>query len=461
MAATSAKYLPKLDDGNYLVWRRRMQEIFQTRGLWEAVKGYRDAANVELTADALSTAQKTKNREAAALIMTCVDDIFVRDIQEEELAVERWRILETLHFDLASLDIATIFGELYSYTKSESMTMREYISKQEDILEKIQAVGVKIPDEIKAGMILPGLPKKKYGDLMKQFRVEDKTLTFLNVKARLLKFSRQEDLEKLKKREEDVGVAHAVVARPSTSKSKDQGGPNNSIIRCFKCGENGHGLKECKNDYKCYVCSGKGHISKNCPSNKQGGKGAAKVVMASDEKAVCMNVSGVMKKTGTYLDSCASHHMSPIRERFVNLVNEVSVSSVMQGDDSELKVMGMGDLVVKMASGYTVTFKDVLYIPDLGTTLISVARMTEKGFKVVFAHDEGVVMNKNNEEIYRVLNENYVYRIITDDHVRGECKILAGKLNVGLAYKNTVSASLWHGRFGHCNVDALKRIKNI
>lgn len=52
--------------------------------------------------------------------------------------------------------------------------MQEYLNRCEDILEKVEEVGVIIPDTIKAGMTLPGLPKKKYGELVRQFKVEDK-----------------------------------------------------------------------------------------------------------------------------------------------------------------------------------------------------------------------------------------------------------------------------------------------
>ena len=152
----------------------------------------------------------------------------------------------------------------------------------------------------------------------------------------------------------------------------------------------GHVSKYCRNDQKCFKCGKTNHIARDCTvkvgqeRNGSGGRnvtGQAKIavnVESTIEKAVCMKISeGKVRKEEFYLDSCASHHMSPNKDLFTELdVNRESL--VELGDDSKVEVKGVGKIKVKMSSGWEVTLEDVLFVPNLGTNLVSVGRITSK-----------------------------------------------------------------------------------
>lgn len=426
------KSIPVLNDENYLQWRERMKAFLTTRRLWEAVRGFRDEDGELIPEADWSETQRNKDEEAQIVLLQGVEDQFVGDIKNEVTAGGRWKALETLHCDYSSVDVATLFGEMYVVRKESTMTMRQYISKLEGIMDKISEAGVRLPDDVKAALLLPGLPRKKYESLINQFRVEDKTLTFLNVKSRLIKFGKQEEISKARTQQEEASAQlvrseQQPLARKKTEDrsprrfESSSGSSFRTPLKCFRCGEIGHGVRECRNELKCFKCKKSGHISTKCPEGEPSKESASAKIVSGQEnilqdtvkKAQCMVMNAEVRREAKYLDSCASHHMCPFKEWFVDL-GPSAVKEVNQGDSTGLKVEGEGKVVIKMASGWDITFENVLYVPRLGSTLISVGVLTKRGFRLAFAGDEGLVLSRDGKEVmFKAISVGGIYRIQT------------------------------------------------
>ena len=107
---------------------------------------------------------------------------------------------------------------------------------------------------------------------------------------------------------------------------------------------------------KCYSCQEFGQKSNERPSNKKKGKKKEEKCSCQDgncmnsesdssvksnensekrsEKFMSLNISQGMCKTGKYLDSCASHHMCPFKEWFVDGITDRNIENVHQGHDT-------------------------------------------------------------------------------------------------------------------------------
>lgn len=77
-------------------------------------------------------------------------------------------------------------------------------------------------------------------------------------------------------------------------------------------------------------------------------------------------------------------------------IEESNIDSVHQGDDTKF-----GVIVVKISTGWLITFDNVLYMPELGTTLISRGQLSKRPVKLECESEGGAVINisSNKEQI--------------------------------------------------------------
>jgi hypothetical protein len=173
-------------------------------------------------------------------------------------------------------------------------------------------------------------------------------------------------------------------------------------ITCKNCKKTGHGKPDC-------YAKGGGKEGQG-PKQKRAAKGkepdTAVVTTDNDERELFMftctsDYSAIMNKLdvpksrlGTCIDSGASRDYCPDRSKFITYkaVNR----KITTADGRTLRVIGMGDLEIKLrnGSGKTKTvFKDAIHTPDMVFTLISISRLDNAGFSVNF--NKGMCTIKN------------------------------------------------------------------
>ncbi|KAE8706762.1 Retrovirus-related Pol polyprotein from transposon TNT 1-94 [Hibiscus syriacus] len=84
------------------------------------------------------------------------------------------------------------------------------------------------------------------------------------------------------------------------------------------------------------------------------------------------------------LDSGASFHSTPCREIMENYVSG-DFGKVYLADDETLKIVGKGDIRLKLPNQTTWTLKGVRHIPGLKRNLISVGQLDDEGFSTTFS----------------------------------------------------------------------------
>ena len=102
------------------------------------------------------------------------------------------------------------------------------------------------------------------------------------------------------------------------------------------------------------------------------------------------------------LDCGTMSHMFTSREHFVTYV-ESSNEFVTIGGYNKVPVAGRGSVLFSAmlsSSWLSITLRDVLHIPYLGTNLVSLGTLYRKGASVQ-SFDKGLVIFKDGEELFR------------------------------------------------------------
>ncbi|XP_070144855.1 uncharacterized protein [Drosophila kikkawai] len=163
-----------------------------------------------------------------------------------------------------------------------------------------------------------------------------------------------------------------------------------------------------KESRKCFVCNKVGHIARNCRVKPKESSYSAKNENRETngnryKKEMTMNVNehafiAEGRNDMWCLDGGCSAHMSSNK----NLFGEIrSIEKTLHlADSNTTKVNGVGDVKIdiKGKRNEKITLKEVLFVSDLRQNLLSVSKITEKGYE----SDNGTeFLNKESDEFLR------------------------------------------------------------
>ena len=86
------------------------------------------------------------------------------------------------------------------------------------------------------------------------------------------------------------------------------------------------------------------------------------------------------------MDSMCSYHITPNKDWF-DTYRLVNFCYVMMGYDASCRVVGIGNIRVKMFDGVIRTLCDVIHVPDLSTNMISLRILDSNGFNYKFSNE--------------------------------------------------------------------------
>lgn len=153
------------------------------------------------------------------------------------------------------------------------------------------------------------------------------------------------------------------------------------------------------NNVKCHYCNRFGHISKNCTFKQNRANNTDNCNLVSNEGNLvsflladsCFNsgtkdnVRSFSGNVKFYLDSATTKHIVNNRSLFFDFIELDQHEFVtIAKKNVKLEIIGVGNIRVESVIGFNIVIRNVSYAKDIPVNLLSVRRLAEAGFTVVF-----------------------------------------------------------------------------
>lgn len=422
MATTSSflSNVPKLKGReNYHEWAFAAENLLVLEGTANLIKA-------ESASDAAAEDAKTK----AKLILTIDPSLYVH-IKEATSTKSLWTRLKSMFDDSGFSRRITLLRNLISVRLDNCESMTSYVTQIIETAQKLSGTGFSVNDEWIGCLMLAGLPEK-YFPMIMAIEHSGIAITADVVKSKLIDLAGNDP---------ETTSGSSFLSRGQHNRQNCKVG---SIVKNDSSTQHGRmSEKKTKTNVVCYKCKKRGHYKSECKSNEP---------MKNTNVFSAVFLGGHYNKEDFYLDSGASAHMTPNENIVKNPTYSPKIKQVLAANQEAMPVMCSGDVdivTVTPKCKYEVTLKNMLYVPNLTTNLISISCLIRNGNKVKFEGSRCYVYNKQNV-LVAVANEvDGVYKL---DVEHKPCLFTSSSV--------TVNSEVWHRRLGHINMNDMNKMKN-
>ncbi|KAJ4723531.1 Retrovirus-related Pol polyprotein from transposon TNT 1-94 [Melia azedarach] len=316
-------------ENDFNLWRIKMRALLVHQGLEEALEDADEMSN--------TLTEKEKRdilRKAHSAIVLSLGDKALREVYKHKTAAELWAKLESLYMKKFLANKLYRKRRLYTLAMEEGTSLDEHLDMFNKIILDLENIDIKVDREDQALLLLCSLPSS-YEHFVDTLLYGRNSITMEDVKVAL----NSKELNKRTERER----------------------------------EEGEGLN----------ANARGRLEKRETKNKNQGRSKSKTKKRKcfflPQRIADLLIASSDKFEGEWvLDSSCSFHMSPNRNLFDSL-NYIDGGRVLMGNNIACKVVGIGNIKIRMFEGILRLIQGVRYVPDLKRNLISLGMLDKSG----------------------------------------------------------------------------------
>ncbi|GAU33542.1 hypothetical protein TSUD_143350 [Trifolium subterraneum] len=458
---------------NYHLWAAKMKTYLRAQSLWDVVE---NGSNPPPLPNNPTIAQiKNHNEEVAkegralAIIHAALhDDIFIK-ILNLETAKEAWNKLKE-EFQgserTKKMQVLNLRREFEALKMKETEAVREFSDRISKVVSQITLLGEELSDQrvVEKNLVcLPGRFEAKISSLE-----ENKDFSQITL-AELVNALQATEQRKSLKLEENVEGAFVAKGKNHSynsfgknpfgeKKGKGKKEEVNNKGESWKnfptrqhCKKDTHLEKYCwyRPDVKCRACNQLGHVEKVCKNKANQQRQRAQVVEHHPQEeqlfmASCYSTNS--SKETWLIDSGCINHMTHNVGIFKEL-DKSFYSKVTIGNGEHVDVKGKGVVAIETPSGIKY-IADVLFVPEINQSLLSVGQMMEKNYTLHFKDKRCTILDPSGSKLMTV-------------GMRGKSFPIEWKQTTMHAFPSNVDdSSLWHRRLGHFSYSTLKQMSS-
>ncbi|KAH9745502.1 hypothetical protein KPL70_004095 [Citrus sinensis] len=187
----------------------------------------------------------------------------------------------------------------------------------------------------------------------------------------------------------------------------------------------------------------KGHFKKDCQElknkNKERNGDAATVEEEGYESAGVCVATKDLQRGKWILDSGCTFHMCPFKTYFSDYHN-LDGGKIMMGNNAVCKVIGIGNVSLRLHDGTIWELREVRYVPDLKRNLISLGLIDQNGFSIKLESGRLLIM-KGTKIVMKGSKRNAVY-VLDDEAVTGITDVIIGTKRINRTLMDKVRCML-------------------
>ena len=448
-----AKYqIEPLNKDNFDTWKVQMQALLIKTDGWQYANGSAIEPTPTNSPDNSAAVNKwvKEDQKAKSDIILAMSPSELKQIKECKTAREVWVKLESIYQSQGPAKKATLLKRLTLSRLKEGDDIRQHLDQFFDAVDKLREMKLEVNDDLLAIMLLYSLPPS-----FENFRCAIESRDDLP-KPDALKIKVLEEAEARKSKNSDMSEGAFFSKKPVPQKVEKNGRKKVfSKLQCHRCQKFGHKAAECRAPKPRAFAAESAEAAYHATGRRSASvtECAYQCAVDSASNPECAFISGVKPKSSKHkwcLDSGATSHMSASKEKFEKL-DTVSIPLNLASNQAST-IEGMGSFRVKLNDGdggRHTTLLQTLYVPDLRTNLMSVAKITDRGNEVTFRRDAAYVYGPNRDVLAVAEREGDLYFVREVSEIE----------NANIAETRKKSGIMeWHERLGHLNEANLKRM---
>lgn len=457
-SATISTRIEPLCKDNYETWKLHVEALLIKNDLWEYVSGEKPLPEEGETDSAASTRAKTDwiktDRKARSDLILSIHPSELQHVRGCTTSREVWLKLESIYASRGPARKVMLLKQIMLQKLTENGDARDHINKFFDAVDRLAAMDVEIHKDVLSILLLYSLPAS-YENFRCAIESRDELPSADLLKVKILEESNA------RKQSGVVEIAGALAARnngnrrrhgrnseKNTERNNEKNTPSHvSRVKCFKCGKLGHKSPDCFTNNK-KESANSSQDKKNL--DKKSTKTADDTFAAyhADEEVF----TGVASKPWILDSGCTAHLCG--NQQFFKQINTSTSGKINLASQASSDIKGKGTVALSVANGNDirwVEFLNTLFVPELRSNLVSVAKITDKDHDVLFRRDSAVIFDAKGNIKMTAERRGDLYYI---NERNNEANLVETK--------SQIETKRWHNRLGHLNSrDLLKIMEQV
>ena len=441
MNATGIKF-EVLNKENYDTWKIQMRAVLIKNNSWDYVSGKKVKPEVK-PEDSTSTAAATKwedeDLKAQSDLVLAISPAEIKQIKGCKTSHQIWTKLEEIYQSKGPMRKAALLNKLMAQKMQDGDDAREYTNRFFDVVDKISEMDIEINNDLLAVILLRSLPEK-YENFRCAISSRDELPSPEAIRIKIT-----EEFE-ARKPTSNEGVPNAMAAFKHKNSSRAKTTPQNSgnkdaRMKCFNCGRIGHRASVCRS-------------AKKPSDSSQNHDKIALYASLGSQSGKAYQASEKNSRDLWCLDSGCTSHLCKDARFFRELdERERGTLNLASNENAAIEGKGLVTATVKAANGAkTLDLRDAFLVPDLRANLISVSKVTDRGYRVIFSDTRAEIVDKDGNAKLVANRVNDLY-CLEGSGEAASC-LEATVQRSSKESRNTLED--WHIRLGHLNLTYLR-----